>query len=334
MLTLASKQYMLFLSTIIGLILYCVFIINCTLDPLWYLKGNVVTHQNYVFNERLSKMNRFLKNPHDYDCYIFGSSRTTLLDESRIKGHTCFNFSFSGGLVGEFNSFATYLKDRGYQPKLVIIGVDGFNFFTNDIKGTIPDYIAQKKSPPSIVQSYLSIDALKLSLRTLAGQSPLPRYYKKDFSIDILPDTQPYVPDINNHKYNAQKNNVFFEGNYKWYEKLANTFQDSEVVFYVPPISPWLIINKYKNNGTLDDYIHAIHSVSNIGPALYDFSLPSYITRDKSRTYDGSHYDVSTNNYIADAINAGEYNFGIKVNGLSYDTYHKLFLNAVSSSGI
>ncbi|WP_240992044.1 hypothetical protein, partial [endosymbiont of Riftia pachyptila] len=101
------------------------------------------------------------------------------------------------------------MKDRGYQPKLVIIGVDGFNFFTNDIKGTIPDYIAQKKPPPSIVQSYLSIDVLKLSLRTLAGQSPLPRYYKKDFSIDILPGTQPYVPDINNHKYNAQKNNVF-----------------------------------------------------------------------------------------------------------------------------
>ena len=36
------------------------FLTNCLVDPLWYLRGNVLTGINYPFNERLAKIVRLL----------------------------------------------------------------------------------------------------------------------------------------------------------------------------------------------------------------------------------------------------------------------------------
>ena len=57
--------------------------INLLVDPLWHGAGNQLTHVNYAFNERLSKINLYLQRLGQYDCLILGSSRTTLLDEMR-----------------------------------------------------------------------------------------------------------------------------------------------------------------------------------------------------------------------------------------------------------
>ena len=41
------------------------FVVNCLVDPLWYLRGNILTEINYPFNERLSKLNHFLPRMQD-----------------------------------------------------------------------------------------------------------------------------------------------------------------------------------------------------------------------------------------------------------------------------
>ena len=64
-----------------GVILAACFTLNCLVDPLWYLNGNVLTAINYPFNERMATMIRFLPRLHDYDCVIFGTSRASLLPE-------------------------------------------------------------------------------------------------------------------------------------------------------------------------------------------------------------------------------------------------------------
>ena len=98
------------------------------MDPLWYFNGNRHEKLNFAFNERLTKTNQFLKKLHDYDCLIFGSSRTTVLNESLIENYRCFNYSFSAGRIGEFNAFASYAEEIGAAPRLILIGVDDFNF--------------------------------------------------------------------------------------------------------------------------------------------------------------------------------------------------------------
>ena len=58
-----TKQVLAYLTWALGsavLIAGACFLINCLVDPLWYLRGNVLTGINYPFNERLSKINQFL----------------------------------------------------------------------------------------------------------------------------------------------------------------------------------------------------------------------------------------------------------------------------------
>src|SRR6266700_7816819 len=98
------------------LIVAACFTVNCLVDPLWYLRGNILTEINYPFNERLSKIIYFLPRMQNYDCVIFGTSRATLLPEDKIEGYLCFNLAFSDGQASEYVLYVDYLIKRGYAP--------------------------------------------------------------------------------------------------------------------------------------------------------------------------------------------------------------------------
>ena len=123
-------QHIKYLTLLVGssiAVCLIVFCINLLFDPLWYSNGNQLEGLNYMYDERLSKTNQYLKrrSSHAYNCIIFGSSRTTLLNESLLRDpYRCFNFSFSGGRIQEFLAYAKWLKNRGLNPDFVILGVD------------------------------------------------------------------------------------------------------------------------------------------------------------------------------------------------------------------
>src|SRR5258708_18402412 len=124
--TRSRKRLVTFIGALLataGLIVAACFAVNCLVDPLWYLRGNVLTEINYPFNERLSKINQFLPKMQDYDCIIFGSSRATLLPEEKVKGYHCFNMAFSDGQASEYQLYAKYLHQRGFAPRLMIVDV-------------------------------------------------------------------------------------------------------------------------------------------------------------------------------------------------------------------
>ena len=80
------RTYLGWLLGTIGVIVAGCFAVNCLVDPLWYLRGNVLTGVNFAFNERLAAINRFLPRLGEYDCVIFGSSRASLLPDENIQG--------------------------------------------------------------------------------------------------------------------------------------------------------------------------------------------------------------------------------------------------------
>ena len=48
-----------------------VFALNALVDPLWYLGGNVLAPQNFIFNERLAKTNLLLADgPASYERFV------------------------------------------------------------------------------------------------------------------------------------------------------------------------------------------------------------------------------------------------------------------------
>jgi len=299
--------------------------VNLAVDPLWFFSGNRLGEANYAFNERVSKVNQYLRAPRAYDCLILGSSRLTVLDAGLITTNHCFNLAVSGGLIGDILALARYLRPRSGDIRLVIVGVDAGNFTIDDPTDTIPDFVKSGDRPPGVLQSYLSIDSLGFSLRTLAGLSPMPRYYGRGFHPAILADAPKYNPKL----ASEARWGVFSTRHVDLYRELRGTFPEARFVGYVPPMHAQTMY-ALADQGRLPGYILAISSVSKVFDEFYDFSIPSAVTSRTDNTYDGSHYDVATNALIAETLNSGKVRFGMRVRHLEPDLYERLFRQRLS----
>lgn len=317
------KSYLIILFSIVSTLSIGCLLLNMYMDPLWYFKGNMHHPINYAFNERISKVNQYMKKKDLFDCFVFGSSRTTLLDAQLIKDMQCFNFSFSAGNIREINAYSSYVLEKGPYPKLVIIGIDDFNFFSV-AEDNIPEFIKNKTTPPSFVKSYLSFDALKFSFRLLRKKSPLLRYYDNNFKCRIMSNAPKYFPEIKQGNVSSGAFRDVVE-QYRFFNKL---FNKASIIGYVPPISAWKIASKNKED--LEHYLETIFSISRFITPLYDFSIPSEMTMSESNTYDGSHYDAYTNKKIVKRMSHESRSFGIRVDKMTKEQYFYEFHRAIN----
>jgi len=301
-----SKYAPAYLATLTATVVACalaVFAFNAVVDPLWYFGGNKAGTVNYAFNERLSKMNLFLSRQGQYDCVIFGDSRTTLLPEDKIKDHTCFNFAFSAGKAAEAVAYAYYLQNHGFDPRLVIVGVPA-TAFRERIGGTdIPDFIREGDAPKLPHIAYLSFDVVFMSWQTLFGRSPLDRIYDREFLCHVASRAPAYKPVKPIRDLFASR--ITGTQRVTLYDELREVFPDAEFVGYAPPISAWAI-KAYDEKGWLDEYVAAIHLASGKFDRFLDYSVPSAMTVDTGNTYDGTHYSEAANATIARHLLEGD----------------------------
>ena len=312
-----------FATVLIGL--SAVLAINAAVDPLWYWRGNIVTGENFAFNERFAKLNQFLRAPESYDCLIFGSSRATLLDQTQIENYRCANLAFSAGVVSEFVAVARYLKAQGFSPKLVIVGVDAFNFW-RDMEPTLPDFVKRGQPPPGWISTYLSMSALSFSLRTLVDDSPFPRIYDKNLIGRVDEDAPTYVPPRLGNM--VVKPREFDVSRQEYYIELRAIFPHARYVGYVPPISAWNTAEDLYLTGHIDEYLVAMKAIAGRFDALYDLSVPSEITMDPDYTYDGDHYRAAVNAVVADILQGQSHRFGIEIRGVTLAQYTRIYDDA------
>ena len=278
----------------VGLIVAACFAVNCLVDPLWYLRGNVLTGINYPFNERLAEIIRFLPRLQEYDCIIFGTSRASLLPEEKIQGYHCYNLSVSDGQAREYLLYAKYLRERGFAPRLMIVDVKRAEFIGPEQALEVPDFIRDGAGPPSIFASYLSIDALDFSIRTLRGDAPHHRYYNQDFRAELEVRSKhhrydpkgPIKPEPAPFGVHPERAAAYVE--------LRRQFPAARAIGYIPPESAWRIA-AFSLTGQLDAYLAAIGKVATAYDEFRDFSIPSKLTEGKEGTYDGSHYSRAVN---------------------------------------
>lgn len=307
--------------------------VNMLVDPLWFLKGNQLTERNYVYNERYGKANHFLKAPDKYDCVILGSSTTTFLRQDKVDGYTCFNFAFSGGTVAEFYHYLQFVRRHVKDVKLVIVGVDWFNFVRSRFADETPPYIRNADgAPPTLLGSYLALDPFFFSLRTLAGRANMRRYYTRDFAVEITPSSHTYVPATKvtkafQRKWHHDVNEKFNVQRLDAYKRLREVFPAARFVGYVPPVDAHYI-GFLRLAKTLDGYLDANYRASRIFDQFYDFSMPSAITREPTNTYDGQHFMLPINDRILERINGKPDSFGLPVHTITWPAYRNRYLRA------
>lgn len=331
------KRYLIQVAVIVATACAPVLVFNIIIDPLWHFGGNQLTGVNYSIDERTSKINLFLKNQNKYNCIIFGSSRTTLLQARDLDNWRCFNLAFSSGKIEEFIAFAHYLRALDFSPELVVIGIDGFNFISDKAdKPDIPEFISEKKRPPNFIQDYLSFDALKISWRTFKGDFRPGRYYDRNFDCRFDPRAPAYNPlgpstteglerkdakRLQESQYNSGKTALYLE--------LSRVFPNAAIRAYVPPLSVWRIA-KLADSGTLESYIDTIYDVSRRIHGLLDFSIPSKETKRTDNTFDGSHYSEKVNAMIAKGLEGEPMpDFGVDVSALSREEYRKIYHDSI-----
>jgi hypothetical protein len=302
----SSRRLLTFISWLLataGLIVAACFAVNCLIDPLWYLRGNVLTEINYPFNERLSKIVRLLPRLPDYDCIIFGTSRATLLPEDKIAGYRCFNLAVSDGQASEYLVYADYLRKRGFDPKLLIVEVRRGDLIGPIVPPEVPEFIPAGEAPPSILASYLSLDALNFSVRTLKGDTPHHRYYDQDFGaqLEVRSKRHYYNPPVS-IKPTPPPFDVHPE-RADLYVQLRQKFPMARAVGYVPPESAWRIA-AFSLTGGFDAYLGAIGRIAAAYDQFLDFSIPSAMTqsKDPADTYDGVHYSRGVNGRVLAAL--------------------------------
>jgi hypothetical protein len=323
------KRYCLGLAAVLVLLALTALGLNSLVDPLWLGAGNRFTGQNYIFNERLAKLNLLLQDPQRYDCLIFGSSRVTLMDQTQIAGQRCFNLAFSAGKVADFVAYARYLADRGIRPELVIVGVDDFNFLRlAEEPLEVPDFVRDGEPPPGLLHSYLSLSALDFTQRTLRGDSPLARYYDDRFIGRVLPGTPPYEPPAKLRDIEIKQ--PYDPARVALYRAIRTAFPEARFWGFVPPVSPWKVAEWRYLGGVLKGYFEAMERAAAVFDVFYDFSAPSATTRNRENTYDGSHYLPKVYSVVARRLQAAERRppadgFGLPVHAMSRAHYRRAF---------
>lgn len=320
-----APRYLAVVSGVAAVLLAASFLVVCLVDPLWYFSGNQLTGVNYPFNERIAKFVQYHRSTETYDCAIFGSSRATTLNERDIEGYRCFNFAVSAGTVSEFVEMAKYLHHTGLEPKLVIVGADGMNFYRSQDLARLPAFIIKREAPPSILESYVSWDAIDFTARTLLGIAPLRRMYRSDLTGGVIPE----LPHVAMPECIAASTGVrpFRLGPEKLFRDLRAVWPEARYLGYVPPISVWDIA-VIAVDGTLDSYLTGLHTASGVFDEFYDFTIPSPITANPAHTVDGDHYYRRFNRLVADRLQSRDVDFGLRVTGLTLDEYRARFLAA------
>jgi hypothetical protein len=297
-------------------------LLNWLIDPLWYSSGNKLTGKNFAFNERVSKTNLFLRTKQqNYDCLILGSSRVIGLKASLFKNSNCFNYAVKGGEVHDFISIAKFVKKQGITPKKLYIGVDEFNFVKKDKVSTENSDIG-KLATQSIYHAYLSGDVFLFSVMTLLGQSPDPaNYYNDKFELAEIENKPVYKPEF----LKPQPPQECDQNQVNYYTELKNIFPKAELIGYVPPRSAWSVVNETYGRKLTDCTLQGFHQVSQIYNQMYDFSVPSQLTKNPSNTFDGGHFSPAANDQVAEVLQEKPSDLAIEVNKYSLSEYQKLY---------
>lgn len=311
-------------ALITSLLLGSVAVTNLLVDPLWYKHGNILTGRNFAFNERITKTNLFFrtKNRAEYDCIILGSSRVTALRASQFSDRNCFNYALKGAEIRDFVNYANFLREEKIEPKVIYVGVDGFNFVEKQRKEQSSLNISSLRTK-SLAEAYLSADVLLFSAMTLLGVSPDPgSYYDRNFESADFENAPTYNPDF----YKPLSQQKCDLSSVETFASLREFFPQAKFVGYVPPRSAWSMINDTYGRGLMDCELTAFHQLSQSYDAMYDFSIPSEITKNPDNTFDGSHFSVGTNDLVAKTLQGEtEGDFGIKVDKYSFPEYRTIY---------
>jgi len=268
------------------------------------------------FNQHIYNAELIFRNPERFDSFLFGSSRTGVIDTSKITTGRFYNMSYPSGLLEEHLAIIKTFLKKGIRIKNIVIGLDEFTFTARmrdredqllyimhpDVSGKSRTAIFLKyfiRMPPPIeLSSWLKVKHL----------------FKPDDEIKLFDDNGLNIAWLNYEKEIADTREPFFKNPLFVYTPFIF---DQQLVDDVYCQIDELKKLARKNNFNLMFFFNPIYSQTYVNYAkgflsikknmvkhtdFYDFSGFHAIIIDSLNYYDHLHYRYRIGNMIVRKI--------------------------------
>lgn len=292
-----KRKFVKFTLVYIFFITLFVISINFIVDPL-YNWGVLKTFdfKKPDFDERIQKTNYLSNIDNNYDAVLIGNSRSTYLNTKDFDlGVRVFNYSVNAMSVYEYEQvLQNFIKLTGTTPKMVLIGVDPFNFSGQDIE-MLRMALNSSRELSSRVKNLLSFDVLDFSVQTiiktiyveLNKKDRKQRYYdntlvKGNYSRNTI-SNEKYVKDfssVQNMDYNILEE----------YKRLKEKYANIQFLVYCLPFHADLINDLEKNKDFKAEREKFILELVNIFGQVYYFNYINEYNSLYLDFYDSFHF--------------------------------------------
>jgi hypothetical protein len=284
-------------------------------------------------NQRVLIIEYLLDKKHykKYDSYIFGSSRVGYLNPNRIKDFNTYNMTYSEGIPHEHLLVIKFFLKHHFPIKHLLIGLDEFSyqvpFSRHDNQfGAKSHYLVTNTSLYDFYKFFFFRKATKYDKEHFLNKFIRYATVRQSEKIyDVIHNQKTFYMNIkekNNHNQKYINNEKFTKPTPYVGNELEDTINDIKEIVKLAK----------ENNIELHMYINPIHhttydftnktllkkfreKLSHI-TSYYDFSHPSYISKDNGYWDDTSHFNMEVGRMILSKIydkNSTIKNFGVFV---------------------
>ncbi|MFA5322793.1 MAG: hypothetical protein WC373_08980 [Smithella sp.] len=265
-------------------------------------------------NERIFNVEYIFRHPDKYDSFLFGSSRTGLINVGKINSDNFYNMSYNGGIPSEhLMIIKTFLK-KGIKIKLVVIGLDEFSFsrthFENEklLLRQMHPYITGKSLAGIFSLYYFRMPQL-FELADLKDKLLSNEKYKfildkngtnlgwMNIEKEIITSGKPSYTD-KNITYDPFKYNEMISADvFSQIKELISLSKkhDFRLIFFINPVRGPEYLNYALNIIPIKEKLAVITD-------FYDFSGFNSVTTDNINYLDNSHYRYFVGDFIIERI--------------------------------
>jgi hypothetical protein len=309
-----AKKYLLYSFLIFISIIISVFILMVWSDTF----SNIHTDRTYFYtspNKNVIKVDYILKNKTKFDSFIFGSSRVFSINPLKIKNGKYFNMTHAEQIPKEHLLIIKLFIKSGIKIKNILIALDEFSYQVSFKKHqsqglTKSHYLATGES----FIKYCRELYLRFPLRSDRDHIKHKLFNGITFKYDVREQYKYYEmlqksllrknymkkEHMNSDVFNKP---TFYNGNtlketIKDIQEIKNICKNNDIncTFLINPIHQKTY--EYTNKKLLNQFRKEL---SNITP-YYDFSYPSFISKDNSYWIETSHYLMYVGDMMIDTI--------------------------------
>jgi hypothetical protein len=291
--------------------------VNALIDPLWFFThAHPLNRVQVGFDERAQKTNRLRAHRGQFDAVLFGSSRSTYIDQHDFAPWSLFNHAVNAMWPQEYRPYLDHFTEvNGRAPGLVVLGVDFFGSHDGVVgKWQPPEtYLRRVGDPRYVLSSLLSFELLERSLRAGVASAGL-----------VAPIEQLDYYDRHNVRHFRQAMDETFRASevlknlevfrarvfagYRYNEGLPELWRGLRaayphtrfLVFTTPVAEPMLAL--LVREGRLGDYERWIGDLTAAFGEVWDFMGLNSVTTDLSRYRDAQHFDPGIGRLITDRL--------------------------------